>query len=285
MLYPQIKSIDLEIAKKFIQQFKYEDSPEGDITSDGIFNGDEVSKAIVLSKSESVLAGVDLIQLFFDNNTTVENLKNDGDVLKAGDEIAIIAGSTKEILKMERLFLNLLQRMCGIARNAKQMSDIAKPYNVEVLDTRKTTPGLRIFEKYAVYAGGGTNHRYDLSSGVLIKDNHIQAAGGIKESLIKIMSKVKNKPIQIEIDTFAQLEEALDNKPDAVLLDNFSPEETKKAVNIIRNHFKSKNIYIESSGGIDLTNINSYVATGIDAVSSGALTHSVKSADISLDFK
>lgn len=285
MLYKQINKINGEVAKYYIDQFIKEDSPNGDATGDNIFTGSERSKAIVHCKSESVLAGVGLIKLFFQENVEVKELRKDGEKLSKGDHIAEIIGSTKEILRMERLFLNLLQRMCGIAHSAYKMAVIAKPFNVEVLDTRKTTPGLRIFEKYSVFTGGGTNHRYDLSSGILIKDNHISAAGGIKNAIQKIKKANLDLPLEIEIDNFMQLNEALEEGIDAVLLDNFSPEDTKKAVKIIRNSQNGEKIYVESSGGIDLDNISSYVVCGIDAVSSGALTHSVISADISLDFK
>lgn len=284
MLYPQITTISDEIARKYINSFLAEDSPNGDITSDLIFSGDEKSKAFIKCKSETVLAGGFLIKYFFSENTTVELLKKDGFFIKKGEIIAEIDGLTKEILRVERLFLNLLQRMCGIAYMAHQMYEIARPYGVEILDTRKTTPGLRIFEKYAVNAGGGCNHRYDLSSGIMAKDNHIFAAGGLANAINKLKNN-KKLPIQIEVDNIKQLETALDEGIDAVLLDNFTPSETKKAVELIRNHKNGKDVYIESSGGIDQGNLARYVDCGIDAVSSGALTHSVKSADISLDFK
>ncbi|MDC1067681.1 carboxylating nicotinate-nucleotide diphosphorylase [Candidatus Kapabacteria bacterium] len=285
MLYKQINFINEETAKYHIRNFIEEDSPNGDVTGDSIFDGSELSKAQVYCKSDTVLAGVGLIKLFFEEDTSVNEIFKDGDKLNVGSVIAEINGKTSTILKMERLFLNLLQRMCGIAYNTSKMVEIAKPFNVEVLDTRKTTPGLRMFEKYSVFAGGGTNHRYDLSSGILIKDNHIAASGGISNALKKVKSKVSGLPIEIEIDTFSQLEEALSEGVDALLLDNFSPDDTKKAVSLIRSSPNGEKIYVESSGGIDLSNINSYVVTGINAVSSGAITHSVSSADISLDFK
>ena len=175
--------------------------------------------------------------------------------------------------------------MSGIASMTFQYSQLAEPFQVRILDTRKTTPGLRYFEKYSVCMGGGTNHRFDLSSGILIKDNHLVATGGVLPALEKINKYNKNKyPVELEVDNLDQLKKGLDFGIDGVLLDNFSPIETIKAVKIIRNNSKGESVFIESSGGINLKNIKDYLPLGIDAISSGALTHSVKSSDIGLDF-
>lgn len=285
MLYKQYLQIPHQISKDLINSFLEEDSPSGDKTGDAIFDNNEKASAFVKVKSNTVLSGIKLLDLFFDDSTKITYYHEDGDLIESGTNVCLIEGYAAEILKKERIFLNLIQRMSGIAFSSYLMAEIAKPYNVHILDTRKTTPGLRIFEKYAVTCGGGTNHRFDLSSGIMIKDNHIAAAGSITKAVEKVKQKNYDLPIEVEIDTFDQLEETLTLKIDSVLLDNFSPEDTFKAVKIIRNHEFGKNIYIESSGGIDLSNLDEYVPTGVDAISSGSITHSVKSADISLDFK
>ena len=178
--------------------------------------------------------------------------------------------------------LNILQRLCGIATHTKQYVDLASPFNVKILDTRKTTPGMRLFEKYAVKCGGGYNHRFDLSSGVLIKDNHIQSAGSITQALKKIDKKYW---IELEVDTLEQIYEGLENEVNGFLLDNMNPKKVKEAVAIIRSDKSGNEIFIEASGGINLTNIKPYLNTGIDAISIGALTHQVQSSDIKLEFK
>lgn len=284
MLYKQYNQIPHQISKSLIEKFLQEDSPDGDKTGEAIFVSNDKASAYLKVKSDTVLAGVQLLDHFFDERTKIEYFFKDGDLVNKGTNIVLINGSTSEILKKERIFLNLIQRMCGIANQTKQMSDLAKPFGVDILDTRKTTPGLRIFEKYAVTCGGGTNHRFDLSSGIMIKDNHIAASGSITSAVQKVKTKDYNLPIEVEVDTFEQLEETLNTKIDSILLDNFTPADTKKAIQIIRSHKFGKNIYVESSGGINLSNIKEYLDTGIDAISSGALTHSVIAADISLDF-
>jgi nicotinate-nucleotide pyrophosphorylase (carboxylating) len=162
---------------------------------------------------------------------------------------------------------------------------MAAPYNVRILDTRKTIPGLRLFEKYAVTVGGGWNHRLDLSSGILIKDNHIQAAGGITNAVNKIRKKNYNLPIELEVENLKQIKEGLNAGVDGFLLDNMTPVNIRKCVSIIRSHPNGKTIFIEASGGITLKTLPDYVNTGIDAVSVGALTHSAKAANIHIEFE
>jgi nicotinate-nucleotide pyrophosphorylase (carboxylating) len=181
--------------------------------------------------------------------------------------------------------LNLLQRLCGIATQTLDYAKIASPYGVKILDTRKTTPGLRLFEKYAVAVGGGFNHRLDLSSGILIKDNHIQAAGGIDAAVRKIRGGNHTLPVELEIDRIDQIHEGLAAGADGFLLDNMSPEECRKAVEMIRHSPGGGDIFIEASGGITLSALSDYVSTGVNAISVGALTHSVKAADIHIEFE
>ena len=175
-----------------------------------------------------------------------------------------------------------MQRMSGIATTTSLYVDKLKGSGINILDTRKTTPGLRYFEKYAVQCGGGTNHRFDLSSAVMIKDNHIACAGSISKAIELILDAKLNIPIEVEVDTIEQLDEVLKYPVDSILLDNFNREQTISAVEIIRAK-QTKEIVIESSGGVTLDNITDYIGTGVNVISSGSLTHSVKSADISLD--
>ena len=176
-----------------------------------------------------------------------------------------------------------MQRMSGIATVTSHYVEKLNGSGIYILDTRKTTPGLRYFEKYAVQCGGGTNHRFDLSSAVMIKDNHFACAGSISSAIELIIKSNINAPIEVEVDYIGQLDEVLKYPVDSILLDNFNRDMTIEAVKLIREK-QLKYIVIESSGGINLNNITDYIGTGIDAISSGALTHSVKSADISLDF-
>ena len=176
----------------------------------------------------------------------------------------------------------MLQRLCGIATLTKQHTQIGDKYNVKILDTRKTTPGLRLFEKFAVTAGGGFNHRLDLSSGILVKDNHIKAAGSIKDAIKKIKNENYDLPIEVEVEFEEQVIEGLIAGADGFLLDNQTPDNAKKLVKLIRN-YNDKYYFIEASGGINLTNLEEYVKTGVDAISIGALTHSAKSTNIHIE--
>jgi nicotinate-nucleotide pyrophosphorylase len=222
------------------------------------------------------------LEAIFGDNIKIDIFFSDGDRVANRDIIATIEGSAIEILRKERIFLNLMQRMCGIATTTRTYVDIAKPNNVVVLDTRKTTPGLRMFEKYSVCMGGGQNHRYNLSTGILIKDNHIVAAGGVKEAVLGCKKLDSTLPVQIEVARKEQIPNAIESGADGLLLDNMSPDYLIECVKFARG--LRKEIFLEASGGITLQNLAGYVTTGIDAVSVGAITHSVKSSDISLKF-
>jgi nicotinate-nucleotide pyrophosphorylase (carboxylating) len=286
MEYPQIRTLNPDYVKQKIQSFIDEDLPKGDFTSGGIFaDKNSISTAYVQAEENIILAGAEFIPYFFGDNCKVEILKKDGTYIKDGEIFAKITGSTGLILSRERIMLNLIQRLCAIAAMAKRFSVIAEPYKVKILDTRKTTPGLRLFEKYAVCVGGGYNHRLDLSSGILIKDNHIKAAGSISDAVNLIKRKNYALPIEVEVENFEQITEALSAGADGLLLDNMSPATLIKAVELARNFAESRKIFIEASGGINLSNLGEYVKTGVDAISTGALTHSVKSANIHMEIE
>jgi nicotinate-nucleotide pyrophosphorylase (carboxylating) len=281
--YPRYLKLPDEYLKSKISDFLAEDSPLGDFTCIGTIPETAFCKAYIESQANITFAGEQIIPAFFDKNTDVKMLVADGERISNGSIIAEINGNAREILTKERIILNLIQRMSAIATLATKYVDIAKPFGVKVLDTRKTTPGLRLFEKYAVAVGGAYNHRLDLSSGILIKDNHIAASGSISNALNNIKSMNLNLPIEIEVENFAQISEALVIGVDGFLLDNMSPALTIEAVKLIRSSKNGESIFIESSGGINLETLPAYVSTGIHAVSIGALTHGVKSADIHIE--
>ncbi len=283
MIYKQIKKIPSDFIIKKVKEFLEEDIPTKDLTTDNIFIDDsKLVNGIILAKSDLVLSGGNLLEYFFDVKE-VNIIMKEGDFIKKGEVIAEINTTASNILKKERVLLNLMQRMSGIATVTSHYVEKLNGSGIYILDTRKTTPGLRYFEKYAVQCGGGTNHRFDLSSAVMIKDNHFACAGSISSAIELIIKSNINAPIEVEVDYIGQLDEVLKYPVDSILLDNFNRDMTIEAVKLIREK-QLKYIVIESSGGINLNNITDYIGTGIDAISSGALTHSVKSADISLDF-
>jgi nicotinate-nucleotide pyrophosphorylase (carboxylating) len=282
--YPQYKSLSKTYVDEKIREFIAEDVPNGDITTQSTVPSNKIINAYIATKSDIVFAGAEILKHTFSDSYALELKVNDGDRITAGTVIARFTGLAREILIYERIILNLLQRLCGIATDTAVYADLAKPYGVKILDTRKTTPGLRLFEKYAVTCGGGYNHRLNLSDGILIKDNHISAAQSVTNALLMAKKTAPRKPIELEVDTIEQINEALLNPPDGFLLDNMNRETTIQAVQLIRNHPNGNDIFIESSGGINLTNINEYFTTGINAISIGALTHSAKSVDIHMEF-
>lgn len=282
ILYNQIKEIPKEFIKNKIDEFLFEDSPEGDITTESTVSPDKIVKAQIKAKDNLVLSGRNVVEAMFENMDNVKFYFRDGDWIEKNQIIAEITGNAIELLRKERIFLNLMQRMCGIATNTRQYAEIGKPYNVAILDTRKTTPGLRMFEKYSVCMGGGQNHRFSLSTGILIKDNHIVAAGGVKNAVESCKSMGKDLPIQIEIAHKSEIKNAIESGIDGLLLDNMSPDYLRDCVIFAREI--EENIFIEASGGVTLDNLKEYVQTGVNAISVGALTHSVKSSDISLKF-
>lgn len=283
--YPQYRALPADYIKIKFAEFIAEDAPTGDLTAEATIDDKELVNAYIASKSELVFAGEQIIKMIFANQFNLRVHVQDGAKLKPGIRIAEFRGNARDVLLYERVTLNLIQRLSGIASLTSKYVELAKPYDVKILDTRKTTPGLRLFEKYAVTCGGGYNHRLNLSEGILIKDNHIQAAGSVSQAMISAKTNNQGKPVEIEVDTIEQIHEAMKIVPDGFLLDNMNRESTLEAVRIIRSHSGGKEIFIESSGGINLSNITDYLDTGINAISIGALTHSAVAVDIHMEFE
>ena len=262
-----------------------EDIGDGDHTTLCSIPASEVDSSKLLIKEEGILAGVDVAKdVFhkFDPELKVEVFIEDGAQVKPGDVAFVVTGKVQSLLQTERLVLNLMQRMSGIATITNKYVKLLEGTKTKVLDTRKTTPGLRMLEKQAVKIGGGENHRIGLFDMILLKDNHVDFAGGIKNAITRAKQylKEKNKDLKIEIEVrnFDELNEALNvGGVDRIMLDNFTVEDTRKAVDIVNGR-----VELESSGGITFETIRDYAVTGVDYVSVGALTHSVKSLDMSL---
>ncbi len=282
--YRQINNLPYDYIKAKVKEFLDEDLAFDDKTTLGTVEDTSFTTAIIESQSELVFAGKDIIKAIFEDCERVEVLIEDGQKIGSGTIIAKIYGKSQFILSRERVCLNLIQRLSGIATQSHKYAEKAKPYGVRILDTRKTTPGLRMFEKFAVRAGGAYNHRLNLSEGVLIKDNHLSAAGSIDAAVSQIRNLNQNLPIELEVDTIEQIYQGLQAGVDGFLLDNFDRNKTLEAVKIIRSYKNGNDIFIESSGGITYDSLEEYLSTGINAISIGALTHSVKAADLHMEF-
>jgi len=282
--YPQHKKLSDEYIIGKIADFLVEDIPNGDITTESTTPDNSEITAEIHAVEKLVFAGSEIIPHCFGKNCQVTINHKNGAMLSKGDVIGVVTGSAREILSHERVMLNLIQRLCGIATLSHEYAEIAKPSNVKILDTRKTTPGLRLFEKYAVAIGGAFNHRLNLSDGILIKDNHIVAAGSVTNAIISARKKGIHLPLELEVDNFDQIHEALKTGVDGFLLDNMKPETIRSVVSIIRASQNGEDVFIEASGGITLENIHPYLDTGINAISIGALTHQAVSKNIRLDF-
>jgi len=261
-----------------------EDMPMGDITTDYTVPEDSVSKACLIAKQDGVIAGLGICMEAFrmlDPDVKLTPLVKEGDYVKKGEKLLFVEGKSRAMLKAERTALNLLQRLSGIASETRKYVEKVAGYKAKVVDTRKTTPGLRILEKYAVRVGGGTNHRFSLSDGVLIKDNHIKAAGGIKQAIEAVRKAIPHTvKIEVETETLEQVKEALDNGADIIMLDNMPPEIMEQAVKMTEGRAVT-----EASGNVTLDNIQKVAASGVDIISVGAITHSVKAMDISMKFE
>lgn len=261
-----------------------EDMPFGDITTDNVIEEGSYSKAVFVAKEPGVVAGLFAAERVFtllDPGIKFTSKAKEGQAVERGTIIAEVEGSTKTLLKGERTALNILQRMCGIATMTRRLVDRVKDLGTRITDTRKTTPGLRMLEKYAVRAGGGHNHRYCLSDAVMLKDNHIAACGGIKQAVEKVRSAVPHTvTIEVEAETLQQVQEALDSGADIIMLDNMDIATMREAVELVNGR-----AITEASGNITLENVRETALTGVDIISSGAITHSVKSMDISLKFQ
>lgn len=280
--------MEREELRKLIKIWFEEDIREGDHTSLCCIPPTQMGCQQLLIKDTGILAGVEVakeIIRYFDPECRMDQLLHDGDAVKPGDIAFRVTGKELSLLQIERTMLNIMQRMSGVATTAHRYQSLIADTGCHVLDTRKTTPGLRYLEKEAVRIGGGMNHRIGLFDMILLKDNHVDFAGGITNALERARDycRAKNLSLRIEIETRNEQEirEALATGiPDRIMLDNFTPERTAEAVKIIRD-YGGKYIEIESSGGITLDTIRAYALAGVDYVSVGALTHSVKSLDMS----
>lgn len=277
-----------EYIKKFVQQAILEDVGDGDHTTLSTIPKDKAGEAKLIVKEKGILAGVEIaLEIINQIDPTLahEVLIHDGASVKIGDIALILKGKIHSILIAERLILNVMQRMSGIATTTNRYAKLLAGTKTKILDTRKTTPLLRLLEKEAVKIGGGTNHRFGLYDMILIKDNHVDYSGGITQALTRANAyrDTLNKHIEIEIEVrnFEELAEVITfGKVDRIMLDNFSPSDVKKAVDIIAERFVT-----EASGGITEDTLQAYAAAGVDFISVGALTHSVKSLDLSLKAK
>lgn len=257
-----------------------EDLQYGDITTESVVLDHKIAKVDIIAKEKGVIAGTEVFKMVFKilGDVEVNFSVNDGEEVEEGQHFGEVFGDAKKILMGERVALNYMQRMCGIATLTREFVERLEGTKVKLLDTRKTTPNMRIFEKYAVKVGGGTNHRFGLNDGVMIKDNHIEAAGGIKNA---VSLARKNSPfvrkIEVEVESIEQLNEALEAKADIIMLDNMDIKTLKEAVKLIDNK-----VEVEASGNVTLDNIREIAKTGVDFISTGAVTHSFKVLDISM---
>ncbi len=271
--------------RKLIEAAFYEDIPFCDITSEFLISDNAVGRAYFLAKKDLIVCGKPVVEEvfnFIDPEIKIDWQVKEGEEVKAYTKLGFVEGLIKSILKAERIALNFFQHLSGIATYTRVIVKKIEPYHTTLLDTRKTLPGWKMLQKYAVKVGGGQNHRFSLSDGILIKDNHIKALGGIKEVFNRLKKLPHYLKVEIEVKSLEELEIILKSKApiDIVLLDNFSLEDIKKAISLIKKY--KSNIKTEVSGGITLENVENYAKLGIDYISSGALTHSVKAVDISL---
>jgi len=268
-------------ADELILQALREDITSEDITTNSVMPHDQAGEVDLICKQDGVIAGLEVFKRVFellDEKTEVIFSCKDGDTVRKGEKLGLVRGDIRVLLSGERTALNYLQRMSGIATYTREIADLLKGTKTKLLDTRKTTPNMRIFEKYSVKVGGGYNHRYNLSDGILLKDNHIGAAGGVKEAvrMAKEYAPFVRK-IEIEVENLDMLMEALEAGADIIMLDNMSVEDMKKAVELCRGKAET-----ECSGNVTRENVARLVDIGVDYISSGALTHSSPILDLSL---
>lgn len=267
--------------KQALQQFFLEDHGDLDVTSSSIFPSSKCGSASFIAKEDGIVAGIDIIKVGYHlltNEMNITILKKDGEAVAKGEVIAIVEGPMREILTGERVILNLLQRMSGIATITNKAVKELNSEHTRLCDTRKTTPGLRMFEKYAVTCGGGFNHRFGLYDGVMIKDNHIAFCGSITKAVKAVRDRLGHMvKIEVETENADQVKEAVEANVDIIMFDNRTPDEIKEFVKMVPNH-----IITEASGGITLDVLKDYRTCGVDYISLGFLTHSAKSLDISL---
>ena len=278
--------MDLSLIRPIIQSALREDIGRGDITSQAIAPSSLTGKACIIAEEEGILAGIEVAKEVFrltsgEKVEFISELK-DKDSLKGGLPVLILQTSALAILKGERVALNFLGRLSGIATLTKEYVDLASPFGTKILDTRKTTPNLRVLEKYAVRMGSGVNHRFGLDSGILIKDNHIRICGSLKKAVERIRQAIPPFwKIEVEADGLSEVKEAVELGVEAIMLDNMGLKEIKKAVDLIRQ--QAKEIIIEASGGINLENVAEVAKSGVDLISVGSLTKAAKNLNMHLE--
>lgn len=269
------------VADEYIKMALKEDINSEDVTTNAVMPDYKKAEVELICKEDGIIAGLQIFERVFtllDAETSVDFRVKDGDAVKQGELLAVVTGDVRVLLSGERTALNYLQRLSGIATYTNTVSKLLEGSKTKLLDTRKTTPCMRIFEKYAVRVGGGHNHRYNLSDGVLLKDNHIDAAGGVKEAVAAARAYAPFvRKIEVETENLDMVKEAVEAKADIIMLDNMTPDEMAEAIRLIDGRAET-----ECSGNITKENIKEITALGVDYVSSGALTHSAPILDISL---
>lgn len=276
--------MDKNLLDSLYRSFLREDIGRGDLTSEAIFSADQSGRADIVAREPFIVAGAEIIggRVFTTQNPAIEiiNPLDDGTEVQTGDLVFSVQGPVIDLLKAERTALNLLQRISGIATFTASFVEMVRDYPVRICDTRKTTPGLRMLEKYGVVVGGGSNHRFNLTDGILIKDNHIAACGSISAAVERVRLRVPHTiRIEVETDTLDQVRECLECGVDIIMLDNMSPATMRQAVQIIDGR-----ALVEASGGIVLENLTAVAESGVDIISIGALTHSAPACDIGMDW-
>ncbi|MGG5254675.1 carboxylating nicotinate-nucleotide diphosphorylase [Neobacillus sp. SM06] len=268
--------------RSLIEQFFIEDIGEQDLTTDLIFSDNTKGEIVFLAKETGIFCGEEVIKTGFhllNPQIDIQLFVKDGDPIEAGRRLAVVSGEISALLKGERVVLNLIQRMSGISTLTRQAVETLDSSYTKICDTRKTTPGLRMLEKYAVRCGGGYNHRYGLYDGVMIKDNHISFAGSIKQAVSLVRERLGHMvKIEVETETKEQVIEAVEAGVDVIMFDNRTPDEIKEFIKLIPAHMMT-----EASGGINLSNLKSYRDCGVHTISLGLLTHSYKALDISVN--
>ncbi len=274
----------MAVAADTIERIVYaalaEDVGAGDVTTEATVEADALGTAELLLKEQGIVCGLAAVEAVFralDPDVGFEALVEDGTPVEHLTVVAVVSGPLRAILTGERVALNFLGRLSGIATLTRRYVDAVAGTGVAILDTRKTTPGLRLLEKHAVACGGGRNHRFGLDDAVLVKDNHLAAAGSVRAAVERLRTAT-DLPVEVECDTLAQVSDALAAKVDAILLDNMTPDELAAAVALAHGHVR-----LEASGGVTLENIRAIAEAGVDEISIGALTHSVRSLDVSLE--
>ena len=280
--------VEINIIKRIIDTALSEDIGHGDITSSLLTPEDISAKGIITAEDDIVLAGIAVAEEVFkrlDGAAVFEGLASDGDSVKAGTVIARVSGNGRALLTGERVALNFLQRLSGIAALSKKYADAVRGLPVRISDTRKTTPGLRTLEKYAVRAGGCFNHRYGLFDGILIKENHIALTSGVEEAVSAAKMKSPHTiKVEVEVKNLAEVKAAVKGKADIIMLDNMDAAMMKESVEIIRGQ-SDREILIEASGGMSLDRVRDVALTGVDIISVGALTHAAAWVNISMDIE